>query len=175
VREKLEPIIGLVGTLTMTPRGELLTSDVAIPEDADPLIENLIDQLNGQATALAVPFPAEAVGRGARWRAASTATLNGIELSQSTVYELESIRESRVELTTTLRQRAGRQTFTDPASERKVELLSSRGTGDGKSEVALDQLVSPDGEAHIQLDQKLRISGDRITQSITTHVFLDNA
>lgn len=175
VREQIEPIVGLVGTLTMTDQGQVLTADVTPPPDADAAVTNLIEQLSDQASALTVPLPTEAVGRGARWKAASTATVSGITLQQRSTYDLVSLKGDRVELTSTLVQRAKRQTYTDPGSGDEVELLSSDGEGDGESSVRLHQLMPGESEAHVQVRQKLRVDGKKISQTVTTHVFLKPA
>jgi len=171
VRERIEPIVGLVGTLTMTDQGQVLSADVAVPADADPTVTSLIDQLSDQATALAVPFPTQAVGRGARWKAVSSATVNGITFSQATTYEVTSLRRGRVELRSTLVQHAKRQTYTDPTSGQDVELLRSQGEGDGESRVHLEQLMPAEAEAHVQVRQQLRADGKKISQTVTTHTF----
>jgi len=171
IREQIEPIIGLVGTLTMTAQGQVLSSDVAVPPDAPSTITTLVEQLSEQASALAVPFPAEAIGTGGRWKATSTATLNGITLSQASTYEVEKIKGSRVELTSRIVQHAKRQTYTDPSSGQEVTLLSSKATGDGKSAVVLEHLMASDAEAHVQVRQRLRTGGTTLSQTITTHVF----
>jgi hypothetical protein len=175
VREQIEPIVGLVGTLTMTDQGQVLTAEVTPPPDADAALTDLIEQLSDQASALTVPLPAAAVGPGARWKATSTATVNGITLQQRSTFDLVSLKGDRVELTNTLVQRARRQTFTDPGSGNDVVLLSSEGKGDGESSLRLDQLMPAKSEAHVQLRQKLRIDDTRISQTVTTHVFLKPA
>ena len=175
VLEQIEPIVGLVGTLTMTDQGQVLTSEVTPPPDADEAIINLIEQLSDQASALTVPLPTEKVGKGARWNAKSEATVNGITLQQRTAYELTSSKGTRVELTSTLVQRAKRQTYTDPGTGEEVELLSSEGEGDGESSVRLDRLMPVESEAHVQVRQKLRADGQRISQTVTTHVFIKPA
>jgi hypothetical protein len=175
VREKIKPILGLTGTITMTAQGEVLSADVAIPDDADADLKGLVEQLSTQASSFAVPFPTEAIGRGAEWKAKSTTTVNAIEFSQTTEYTVRSIRGDRVELSSTLQQHAKHQTYTDPASDNEVELFSSDGTGDGTSSVRLGDLIPPDGEAHIQVKQKLEVGGKRISQTVTTHVFIDAA
>jgi hypothetical protein len=175
VLEQIEPIVGLVGTLTMTDQGQVLTSEVTPPPDADEAIINLIEQLSGQASALTVPLPTEKVGKGAQWNAKSETALNGITLQQRTAYELTSSKGTRVELTSTLVQRAKRQTYTDPGTGEEVELLSSDGEGDGESSVRLDRLMPVESEAHVQVRQKLRADGKRISQTVTTHVFIKPA
>jgi hypothetical protein len=175
VRERIEPIVGLVGTLTMTDQGQVLTAEVAVPPAADPEVTSLVEQLSDQASALAVPLPTQAVGAGARWKATSSATVNGITLEQATVYEVESLRRGSVVLSSTLTQRAKRQTYTDPTTGEEVELLSSEGEGDGDSRVRLDQLLPLEADAHVQVRQELRADGTKISQTVTTHVFIEPA
>jgi hypothetical protein len=86
---------------------------------------------------------------------------------------VESLKGDRIELSSTVVQNADRQTFTDPTSGDDVELLSSKGTGDGDSVLRLDGVLPTKGDAHVQVRQKLRADGQRISQTVTTHIFIN--
>lgn len=175
LEDALEPLVGFEAALTMTNRGEIIATDAAIPTDLDETTSMLLDQFLQQARALTVPLPEEAVGDGARWSARSEVTVSGITLRQTARYEVTSLTAEGVELSVEITQRASRQTFTDPASGTEVELLSSRGTGDGKSKIAFASALPIDSDTHVQVKQKLRAQGDRISQTVTANAFFEDA
>jgi hypothetical protein len=170
-----EPIIGLTGMLTLTDRGEVLDSSVTVPPGLDAFSAQLVEQFIAQSRALTIPFPAEAVGRGARWNATTTTTFGSIESRQSARYELVRRRGEEVVVRVEVDQRAPRQTFNDPASGADVELLSSKGEGTGKHTLVLSNVVPTKSDLHISLDQKLRAQGRRISQTIDLNTFIDRA
>jgi hypothetical protein len=175
VRDQVEPLIGLTATFTMTGRGQVLSSDVAVPTDVDPATSVLIEQLAQQAGAIAVPLPARAVGEGARWRASTTFTLSGIELHQQTEYELVANDHGTIEIESRLTQRADHQTYTDPASGEAVELITSEGEGDGTITARLTKLAPLEADAHVTVHQKLTTGGSTVSQSVRTHTFIKPA
>ncbi len=173
LRRAIEPIVGLTGTLSLTPRGEVLTSDVVIPDDLDASAAQLVDQLAQQTQSFTVPFPVEPVGVGARWRATSETTVSGITVRQTATYVLEARRGNEVELSVTITQRAPRQTFTAPETDTRVTLRSSRGGGTGTATLRLDEPLTSRSRSNIQIRQKLAAEGDRLTQTVTVNVFVE--
>jgi hypothetical protein len=173
-RDALEPLIGVTGTMVVTDKGALVSSDVAIPTDLAPETEQLFDQLQSQAAALTVPFPDGKVGEGARWRASSVVELGGVEFRQAVTYVVERVRDGRMTLSTELRQTAGRQEFTPPGSDESIELISSRGTGSGEMIVDPATSVLPiGGDSDVRIRQRLRADGDAISQTTSVSLFLN--
>ena len=175
LEDALEPLVGFEAALTMTSRGEVVATDAEIPTELDDTSRTLLDQFLQQARSLTVPLPEEAVGEGARWSARSEVTISGIELRQTARYEVVRLTSEGVELSVEITQRAARQTFTDPASGIEVELLSSRGTGDGNMKLAFASPLPVDADTHVQVKQKLRAEGDRISQTVTANAFFEAA
>jgi hypothetical protein len=173
IRTALEPIVGVTGALSLTSRGEVTSSDVAIPPEVEKSAAQLIEQLVAQSRTLTVPFPIEAVGVGARWEARTAAQISGIRINQTARYELLRRRGDTVDLAVRITQRAPHQTYTDPASGTTVELRSSKGHGDGKTKVALNQPLPRKGDLHVGVDQSLRIKGTSVSQSLTINAFVD--
>ena len=175
LEDALEPLVGFEAAITMTNRGEIVGTDAETPPDLDTTTRTLLDQFLQQARSLTVPLPEEAVGEGARWSARSEVTISGIEIRQTTRYEVVRLTSEGVELSVEITQRASRQTFTDPASGIEIELLSSRGTGDGNMKLAFASPLPVEADTHVQVKQKLRAQGDRISQTVTANAFFEEA
>lgn len=172
VKAAVEPIIGRTGVLTLTDRGEVVNASLTVPPGLDAQAAQFVEQIIAQSRALAVPFPSEPIGRGARWKATTTATLSGIESQQSARYELVRRKGEQVVLRVTVGQTARRQTFADPISGAEVDLLSSKGDGTGKHTLVLSNVVPTTSELHVSVDQKLRAQGKRISQTLDLDTFI---
>jgi hypothetical protein len=173
-RDALEPLIGVRGTLVITDKGALVDNSLTIPPGLEPEAEQLFDQLESQATALTIPFPDGKVGIGGSWRAASEVELSGIMFRQSTTYTVERSRRGRTTLSVEVRQTAPRQRFTPPGTTDEILLISSKGTGSGTSVVAPAESVMPvGGRSDVSTRQRLEASGDRISQTTSLALFLN--
>ena len=82
IEQAFAGLAGLSGQLTLTPQGVLVDSALNVPPNIDPSVSSLVTQLGDQLRTLAIPFPEAAVGVGARWRASTDLSLNGIEAHQ---------------------------------------------------------------------------------------------
>lgn len=107
---KMQPLLdqmaGVTGTAELTARGEAIKATVDSSKVSDASVKAQLDQFVDQIGNLTVPFPDQAVGKGAQWSATNEVTLNGITTQVRNVYRLSSVAEDRYELTITQRQTA---------------------------------------------------------------------
>lgn len=107
---KMQPLLdqmaGVSGTAELTARGEAIKATVDSSKVSDASVKAQLDQFVDQIGNLTVPFPDQAVGKGAEWSATNEVTLNGIATQVRNVYRLSSVAEDRYELTVTQRQTA---------------------------------------------------------------------
>jgi hypothetical protein len=174
-------ITGLSGQLTLTPQGVLVSSSLNVPPDVDPSVSSLITQLGEQLRTLAIPFPAEAVGVGARWRASTDLTLNGINARQIYEYTLKKRTGSKLVIGVTGTQTAGRQTveLSDVAPGAQLEVRRFKTTFRGENTVELTNLLPSAGKVRSNGEQSFRIkSGSRsgtLSQQLTVALELKPA
>ena len=143
IRAAFAPITSVVGTATVTPENQLSDSEVSGLDGLDPIVSRIMSQVADQGTGLQVPFPRQAVGVGARWRATTTLTLNGIDLRQAYVFTLRARDGDRIELDTEFTQTAPRQRAELPGvpAGTQVQVTRFRTTGNGNATLDLTEPV----------------------------------
>jgi len=162
-QQRRRGLTGLSGQLTITPQGVLVDSTLNVPPDLDPSVGSLVTQLGDQLRTLSVPFPEAPVGVGARWRATTALTLNGIEANQVYEYTLKKRTGSRVVLGVRGTQSAGRQTvkLENLAPGAQLEVRSYETKFRGENTVELTSLLPVAGDVRSSGNQTFRIqAGD---------------
>lgn len=91
VQSALDGITGLSSTSTFSRSGELLDSELDIPDGLTGAARQTVEQIGDQSQSLTVAFPTEELGVGARWTATSALELNGVTVQQTTTYELTAL------------------------------------------------------------------------------------
>lgn len=140
VEQALAGLGGLSGDLTVTPTGALVDSSLNIPPDVDPSVSQLLGQLRDQFRDLTVPLPDPEVGAGARWRATTQLTINGIDVRQVYEYRLEKRTGSTLELEIRGTQTAKRQTVDSPSGV-TLRVKSFKTTFRGSTTMDLTRLL----------------------------------
>jgi hypothetical protein len=166
IQDAIEPIVGTAIVVTLSDRGEAIASTASLPENLSPNASAIIQQVVDQARTLTVPLPDEPVGRGARWDATERVAVNGLEVTQTAHYRVQSLDGDKVRLRVSIAQHAGRQTTTDPESGTEVELLNSNATGGGNSTLSLSGPFPTASLVHLTVHQRLRAEGHRISQTL---------
>ena len=181
IEQAFAGLAGLSGQLTITPQGVLVDSALNVPPDIDPSVASLVTQLGDQLRTLAIPFPEAAVGVGARWRASTDLSLNGIEAHQVYEYTLKKRNGSKVELGVRGTQTADPQTVELPNVAQGVQLQvqSYKTTFRGNNSVDLTSLLPSAGEIRSSGNQTFRIeSGSNsgaLKQQLSVHLLLKPA
>jgi hypothetical protein len=181
IEQAFAGLAGLSGQLTITPQGVLVDSALNVPPDLDPSVASLVTQLGDQLRTLAVPFPEAAVGVGARWRASTDLSLNGIEANQVYEYTLKKRNGSKIELGVRGTQTAGKQSVELPNVAPGVQLTvqSYKTTFRGQNTVDLTSLLPVAGEIRSSGNQTFHIeSGSKsgtLKQHLNVHLVLKPA
>ena len=165
-------LAGLSGQLTITPQGVLVDSSLNVPPDVDPSVASLVTQLGDQLRTLAIPFPEAAVGVGARWRASTDLSLNGIEARQTYEYTLKKRNGSKLELGVRGTQTAGEQTVELPNLAPGVQLTvqSYKTTFRGQNTVDLTSLLPVAGEVRSSGNQTFAIASGSDSGTLKQHL-----
>jgi len=142
----------------------------------DPTAANLMSQVSDQVGSLAVPFPVEAVGIGARWRGVSSARSTGIDARQTYEYTVRERDADHVVLDVEYTQTAPRQRAELPGvpTGTKVSITKFRVAGTGTATIGLSALLPVESKTHAAGVQIFSVqeNGDHhtLTQKVTADV-----
>ena len=170
------PLESVTGTGRLTPRNQVFDSTLAGTEGFDPAVAQAMSQVSDQVGSISVPFPAEAVGIGARWRGVSSARVGGIDVRQTYEYTLREREADRVVLDVEYTQTAPRQRAELPnvPSGTKVQITKFKISGTGSTTVGLSELMPIESRMHAAGVQvfSIRPTGERgtLTQKLTVDV-----
>ena len=164
---------GAQGSTTFDERGrivEIQVPDITVDEPQLQLVlDGLLSGLEGQGTQLAVPFPEEAVGVGARWRASASFELAGLPFEVVTEVTLTGVGDGTIdgEIAQTLSIPPG------PVSLQGVEaeVVSSDITGGGTVHWDLASPVVTTTQ-EISGTLVLRTQGVEVTQTMRQRVVI---
>ena len=140
VRSALKKMVGLTGNLITDNRGQVKASNITLPEDIDPLTKTLLSQISTSLEQMSSPIPQEAVGIGAKWRVSSQLKISSINMNQSTIYELVSLKDNVATLKVAVEQQANAQEITllgIPTGGANVSLKSLSSQGQGQITLSL--------------------------------------
>lgn len=88
VDEAMALIEGTTAHVSYGRNGILRSSELELGDQAPDLVARMLDNIASQSFAVAVPYPDEEVGVGARWRADTTLQIGGAEAVVTSTYEI---------------------------------------------------------------------------------------
>ncbi len=146
IRRSLGSLVGLSGAVVVDSRGQTKSTSLRLPQELDSSTQQIFEQLSSSLGQLYAPLPEEAVGLGARWRTSQELNINGIQLTQSAIYELVSNQGNVLQLKMLVEQEAQSQEVKLPASPDipagfRVQLRSFSNQGEGEMTLQLGQML----------------------------------
>lgn len=162
IEQAVSSIEGVSGTTVLSLQGATLSTELDVPDGADPTVRQTLEQFQGQASALTVPFPEADLGAGASWRATSEPTLAGITLRQTTTYEVTSLEGDRYEIAVSVDQEVL------PGSVPGAEVVGGTGTTEGTASGTAGALLPDRSESSGTNTVVVESGGQRQEVSTTT-------
>ena len=144
MRAEINKMKGFKGSAIVDSRGQTKKASFILPQNLEPSLKQMLEQMSKSMEQLSSPVPQQAVGIGAKWRVSSAVNVSGISLNQIVTYELVDIKDGVATLNITLEQQAPpSQKLTSPQSPKGITLSikSYNGTGQGRALVALNKLL----------------------------------
>ena len=171
----LAPLTAMKVAATITTRNVYVASTVTGAEGLGATTAQLVEQVSDQSSNLAVPFPEEAVGVGARWRSSSATTLAGIDIRQSYEFTLLERDGNVVKVSMKTTQAAPRQRATLPGlpTGTKVTITKYRVSGSGTITMELGAPVAVEGESHVAGTQVFSVSAGGQSGTLTQKLSAD--
>jgi len=131
------------GWYRIDSRGNILETSFALPTGVPAQAGQMLNDMQAQMQQIAAPFPAEAVGIGARWQVSSTSVMMGTPISMGMEYTLLARAGDTVELglkiVETVAAPAAVVPGIPPAAQ--AALGPMQATGAGKMTVNLNRMV----------------------------------
>ncbi|WP_445241065.1 hypothetical protein [Microcoleus vaginatus] len=143
MRSALKNMVGVKGSFIMDNRGFHKGGDIIWPEGADNNVKQMVRQMSNSIEQLASPLPAEAVGKGAKWRVSSSSSFSGINVKDVATYELASWQDGVASMNVSIEQQANPQNITSPQLPpgTTLTLKSFASQGRGAATMRLDRLI----------------------------------
>lgn len=138
-------------------QGRTKKLDYVIPETVDVNIKFLVEQLSNSLQQLSSPLPEVAVGNGAKWQVSSNTSINGINLNQTTTYELVDIKGDVATLNVNLvQQEKSTQVIDYPGLplDGILTLQTFRSKAQGKATIDLDKVMPVSSQLSLLADSK---------------------
>jgi len=139
VQQALDSAKGMSGTAIVDTRGFNRDMKVNMPAGLAPQMEQMMQGMNKGLDQMSAPFPAEAVGKGAKWQVRQVIEQGGMKLRQVLTFRLVALKGDTGTLEVSVVQTAKPQTIT--VSGMTAELIRYSGKGSGTSKFSLLKLV----------------------------------
>ena len=143
MRSTLKSMVGMKGSFIMDNRGFNKGGNFILPEGADNNLKQMVRQMSKSLEQVASPLPAEAVGKGAKWRVSSSSDFSGIKVNDISTYELASWQDGVASVKVSIEQQANPQNITSPQlpAGTTLTLKSLASQGQGATTMRLDRLM----------------------------------
>ncbi|HEU5057824.1 MAG TPA: hypothetical protein VFU21_14935 [Kofleriaceae bacterium] len=138
VRQRLQPMVGMTGTMAMDDRGRLLELSWNMPDNLAPEIRATLENFSRSGGDMVVPLPEEPVGVGAEWYAVKETPFMGIKMANTSRVKVLALDGDRVTLSYSTDISAGAQPFAFPGLPQGTTAELRSCDGSGSSEIDLD-------------------------------------
>jgi hypothetical protein len=169
LEKELPKLVGLSGDAETTTRGQTLRMSLAIPPNVSESVSSMLDQMRRSIRELTVAFPAQPVGRGARWNVASSVHMNKVDMVRTVTYSLSRLDGDRGTLDFVVALEAPPQDIEDKGT--RMHLESMVGKGQGTVLVDLQHVVpKSDVDLAIEVTMSLDAEGTKQTVTVATKI-----
>jgi len=159
MRKGVGSLVGTAGSVAVDPRGFQRELSIGLPSGIGQELTQFLSSAKLAIGQMAVPFPQEAIGVGAKWQVEESIAQDGIQVRQKTYYELLAMDGPRLQIRTQTVQSSEQQKAALPGLPAGVsaKVLSLRGAGAGESEVDLRRLVPGSAREELETDVSFAI------------------
>ena len=153
LKPALDKMKGQSGTVIISDRGASKGLELNTPAESEAQTRQIMALLKDSFAMLSVPLPEQPVGPGARCETRNTIKSQGVNVDQTTTFELASADGDQLALKSTIAQRAPNQKMEFPAMPSlKFDLNNMTGKGSGETSLNLAQLMPSKSSADLQSD-----------------------
>lgn len=170
LRGSMKGMIGLSGSTVVSNRGEVREASFKVPPDVQPQIKQTMESMQQSMQQIAIPFPEEAVGIGAKWEVTSTLSqVGGINMTQVSEYEITAREGDVLTLNNGIQQNAPKQVMNAPGipSTAAVTLQSMSSKGGGSTSFDLSRVVPVKGDLGLNSAMQMSVDAGGPTQNMS--------
>ena len=157
ISQQIGQLENFKGSAIIDNQGRTKKINYIIPETVDVNIKFLVEQLSNSLQQLSSPVPEEAVGIGAKWQVSSDTSINGINLRQTTTYELVNVKDSVATLNVNLQQKETSPQVIDYPGlplDGILTLQSFKAKAKGKVTIELDKVMPTSSQFSLLADSE---------------------
>jgi hypothetical protein len=153
-----------------------ITFAYEFPPGTDPATQQSLEQFESQLDSLATPFPAEPVGKGARWKVTQHPEVNGLSTTQDIVYTLKQRDGDQITLRMEVGQKAAPQEVSSAAMPANTTARLTKSSGKGAGDITLDltKVLPDESRASLSIVQVIDIEqgsqSARVKQTVSSNV-----
>ncbi|MCL1466156.1 DUF6263 family protein [Argonema galeatum] len=169
MRTQMKKMVGFNGTVIVDERGQTKESRFNFTPEIEESSKRSIQQMSNSIEQLSSPLPKEAIGPGAKWRVSGLLSLNGMNITQTTTYELVNIQGNVATIKSTVEQNAGSQNLSSSSMPAGTSLTvkSFTSQGQGEMKMRLDQLMPITSTASMRANMEANMRNPRTNQEMT--------
>jgi Family of unknown function (DUF6263) len=159
IQKSFKTLKGIKGNIVVGSSGQIKRKNLILPNTADPMMRQTLEQLNKSIDQISTRFPSEMVGLGGKWQVSNAIQAGGIRFNQSSTYEVVKMDNGGMTIQTKTTQSAPAQDLVLPGvgKEAKARLTSLSSNGAGTYTVRFDSLLPIDGKLSINTDSKMSL------------------
>ncbi len=170
MQSAIKKVVGVSGTSIIDNRGQTKSGSFVLPEGSDPITKQLFNQVSNSLDQFSSSVPQEAVGVGAKWRVSDSLNVGGINLNQSVIYELVSLKDNVATLNVSIEQQANAQDVNIPGVAPKgasFSLKSLTSKGQGQMIIPLDAIMPTRSTMSISSQNEMNIKEANSSEGVT--------
>jgi len=173
----LKSMVGMKGSFILDNRGFHKGGNFILPQGADNNLKQMVGQMSKSLEQLTSPLPAEAVGKGAKWRVSSSFSDYIMNVDVISTYELASWQDGVASLNVSIEQQANPQNITSPQLPpgTTLTLKSFTSQGGGAITKRLDRLNPFRSTASVSSNSEMsaKTAGSSEEVTITTKMVME--
>lgn len=177
MRSALKNLVGMKGSFIMDNRGFHKGGNFILPEGADNNLKQMVREMSKFLGQPASPLPAEAVGKGAKWRVSSFSDFSGLNVNDISTYELAGWQDGVASLNVSIEQQANPQNITSPQLPpgTTLTLKSFASQGRAATTMRLDRLMPfrSTGSVSSNSEMSAKTAGSSEELTITTKMVME--
>lgn len=166
--KQLRKIEGFKGTIVTDDRGNIKDINYNYPETLPQTDRRFLEQILNSFAEVSAPLPLESVGIGAQWQVINNLTVNGIDITQTTTYELIDRQNNTITLAANIQQNSDTKKIDlqqmPPGAE--VEVLSYNGKGKGKMQIELNKIMPVEYTGEASSNNKIKVTNTNTSQEV---------